>query len=71
MNPCDKGTLTQKCLLAQKSVESFGVKTPKRIIAPLCARTFKRQENVPLQVRIQIFFPLGCGLGCSFCLTRI
>ena len=47
MNPCDIGTLTQKCLLAQKSVESFGVKTLKRIIAPLCARTSKKQESVP------------------------
>ena len=31
----------------QKSVESFGVKTLKRIIAPLCARTSKKQESVP------------------------
>ena len=63
MKPCDKATLTQKCLLAQKNVDSFGVKTPKQIIAPLCARTYKKQESVSLQVRIQIFIFAGVWAG--------
>ena len=53
MNPCDIGTLTQKCLLAQKSVES----TPKRVIAPLCAPVTRNRKVCHFRCGFRFFFP--------------
>lgn len=53
MNPCDIGTLTQKCLLAQKSVKS----TPKRVIAPLCAPVTRNRKVCHFRCGFRFFFP--------------
>ena len=68
MNPCDIGTLTQKCLLAQKLK---ALNQRQNELLPLYVLLLQETGKCVSSGADSDFFSLGCGLAYSFCLTRI